>query len=433
MAANNNQRHANVPDLQRSFDKAGWVPVWETHLEDFNLAVIISAANRLAVTLEDDNSFEANEAEIAYAYLLSNADAFTIAEFLPCLKTASTASMQLMAVLHTTAAEEQNNVLLRASEAKRVALEKANADMHRRLNDIPQSSSLHPNVEQLKVPNLNLNFTGSEQPILSNNGSVNNDPQTLKPGFHSPNVHPNNESEFRFNKMAEAIQILAQATHSGLSGSSKGRTKINKMPEHYNQREHSSLLSYGACEFARWAESQGITEAESTIYFCHAFTKKLHIDQVSKISKHDNGFPRFNSVASLIQTIIAELRYDEESINRLQQKFINYAVNSKNDLDYEFLKIYNLRRQGWIMEDENEVLEASKLQFVRGLDLQNNLHGLIYSASNQNNWINTNNCTQITTQLRTLEIRFRTPKRHALSNTSNSNPRIAVSMICAIT
>ena len=426
MAANNN-KHAIVPDLTRSFDKAGWVPLWETHHEDFNLARIIFYASKLAVTLEDEEiTFEENQAEDAYAYLTANSDAFTIAEFLPCLKIASNAAQKLMAILHTTAADEHKDVLLRASEAKRVALEKSVADMQRRINDIPQSSAQHPNVEQLKVPDLNLNFTNANQPLLSNHGSVNNDPQVgPKSGFHSPNIQPrqhNNETDYRFNQMAEAIQILAQATRTGLSSSGGRRTKITKNPELYNQREHSSLLSFGACEYARWAEGQGISEMESTIYFCHSFQKKLHIDQVSKISKNSDGSPRFNTIAELIQTIIAELRYDEESINRLQQKFINSAVNSKNDLDYEFLRIYNLRRQGWILENEPDVLEASKTQFIRGLDLQNHLHGLIFSASNQDAWINTGNCTQITTQLRTLEIRFKQPKRHALSNTSNSKP-----------
>ena len=128
-------------------------------------------------------------------------------------------------------------------------------------------------------------------------------------------------------------------------------------------------MSFGSFEFASWAESQGISEAESTIYFCHAFQKKLHIDQVSKISKYEDGSPRFKSITKLIHMIIAELRYDEEAINRLQQKCINYSVNPKNELDYEFLKIYNLRRQGWVLEDENDILEATKTQFVRGLDL----------------------------------------------------------------
>ena len=68
MAANNN-KHAIIPDLQRSFDKAGWVQLWEDHSDDFNVDVMIFSANKLAVTLEDDLSFDNAHGKDAYYQL----------------------------------------------------------------------------------------------------------------------------------------------------------------------------------------------------------------------------------------------------------------------------------------------------------------------------------------------------------------------------
>ena len=232
------------------------------------------------------------------------------------------------------------------------------------------------------------------------------------------------QMSFTMTTMCQSINRLAL----NMPNSSSKKVKISQNPPKYNWKTHNSMRSFGSHEFARWALAQSLTDKESTLFFCLCFDDKLQCDHIDSLARNPNdGSAKFNTVLSLIEKVIDELGFKEESSAMLQHKFVNFKILKGESLQYQFLRLSELRKMGWPSEEQDASLKESKEKFLMSLDLHDNMHNTIYVKSNMTEWKDASTTYAVSTVIRDIVQRFdkmpiTLPSSNRTPSSRNSNP-----------
>ena len=215
---------------------------------------------------------------------------------------------------------------------------------------------------------------------------------------------------FSVNTVCTSVNVMSQnmlnlqSTIQAQNASKK--SKISKYPPIYNPKLHNSMLSFGTHEFSRWALTQSLSDKESTLFFCLCFESKIECDHVDMLARDSDGSAKFNEIVKLIDTVIKELSFKEESSTTLQSKFVNFKLNNSSSLQFQFLNLSETRRMGWPTEDKSTCLDRVKEKFILILNMNDNMHQTIYFHSNLDQWKNATTSYEISTQIREVVQRF---------------------------
>ena len=229
---------------------------------------------------------------------------------------------------------------------------------------------------------------------------------------------------FTMTSMCQSVNRLA----NNMSNSSSKKVKISQNPPKYNWTVHNSMRSFGSNEYARWALTQSLTDKESTVFFCLCFDDKLQRDHIDSLARNSDGSAKFNTVLELIEKVIDELGFKEESSANLQHKFVNFKLSKGESLQYQFLRLSELRKMGWPSETTDDSLSEAKEKFLAILQLNDNMHHSIYVKSSMEEWKNANSTFAVSTIIRDIVQRFdkmpiTLPSSNRTSSSRNSNPQ----------
>ena len=419
-----------------------WTFVYDTHHlclktdEVTKLLVKIDlklAALGLQRATQDDKA----TARSAVAFMMKNKQHFSILQFMNCLKMGGTTFSELMMRCHESA---MTSLIDKVQEidseinSKRVELENQRKSLaQEQVKYAANTSSYPPSASQTP-------FSGTSSPTTGASPATNNifssdfiEQDTV---IHTTNIpefrkQQNTSSSSESNQLDQiwgALNILAKNSttprptvptyvHKSVS--------LTRMPPVFNRAVHGSYRSYGQTSFAQWAETQDLSQKHSTIFFCHAFEKKIHKDYVYRISRDSNGHPVYDKVEQLVDVIIRDLQISEESLRVLENEFRNFKVSVKRTLDEEFMRCHDLRIQAYPNENEYTLIQNTKHQFIFGLDMDNLMHNTLATRSQLNLWINSVNFFSISTQLREIQHSFqrnRQNKKGYQTSNDRTNP-----------
>ena len=183
--------------------------------------------------------------------------------------------------------------------------------------------------------------------------------------------------------------------------------RIVTFPELYSPEKHVSLSYYFRTVFQRWARTQGLDQPASIHYLSLAFEsepKKNHIDRII------GNWNENTTATQLLNDIIDKLVLKNESAHDLQLRFLTEKPTS-NDLVLNFSKLVALRTAAYDDSSDEIRVQAVKNQFERTLNLQNNLHLVVYNALH-NELKNEDNEYKIMATLRDIEFKFKVSKPH---------------------
>ena len=430
------QQHAIITDpvdFKVSFDKiTNWEFSFQRHtvtsVEEDGLQDLIVAVSE---QLEEQGSEGATQAdlgsvEFGMAFLLSHKNMFTLGQFLKVLDTSQPAFRELNSIVHNSHTSsivnnqmlemkkqiEASKVLAAQMEQMQLNLEAMKLENSKNVHLITKQDQYSANLleenRQMKNKFADLQNKSSSSPnnpsdafgSIPNANSTFNFGGTAPAAFAPPHMgHLNNPLTME-DTLKSLTQVLAKEKLS--------RVKITVNPPIYNPRKHNSMLSFGVREYARWAMTQALSVKESTLFFCMCFEKRIQSEHVQMLAKDDFGQPVYSTLAPLINETIKRLRFHEEDIDMQKDKFGMFQVNPSQDIDDEFLRLFELRKMGWIGESEIEALTATKPKFMRALNIRGNgLHNLVFNRSFSDRWTNATDFFEIAVQLRDMESRYK--------------------------
>ena len=367
----------------------------------------------------------------AIIFLMSNKSYFSIQDFLNVLDLSSIAFSELMMACHTSCFQNLINEVKRIDENIKHKKSMMNdsrvkqAQEHVNMASNNNSSSPAANFYGSNIPS----YYSSNSSNSSNNQSEHYEEQETvmnvknlpNNAFASRSNNPGNDPNTSGSKeIWKAINSLATSTENiKLSGKA-----IGKLPPVFNAVKHGTYRSYSQTEFAQWAEAQRLNQKDRTVFFCHAFEKKIHKDYVHRLSRNEHDNPAFERVEHLLEIVIRDLQISEESMRELKQKFESFRVDIKKSLDEEFIRVYNLREAAYPTENEFSRVDFSKYQFIYGLDINNLMHNTISNQSHNPTWKQCTGFFGISTILREIEHTFnrRKAKPHLTSNGPTNPP-----------
>ena len=267
-----------------------------------------------------------------------------------------------------------------------------------------------------------------QEPFYENNNQNNmfhqtNYQQNNHPNFNSNNNPNNNPNNFPNNGQPDDWSTMKTAVQELVHKKRNKKPKIGRYPEIWDRSKHGTMRAFGQFEFARWANSQGLNENQSTVFFCHCFKKRLHVNQIQELSCNHDGSPKFDTVAELIEQVIQQMNYDEEALKHLVQRFMNRKVGLKSELDAEFMEFYDLRKQGWPYESVERRLEMCKEHYADGLNTSDTFHRLIKQNTEFNaKWAAASSMSAVCTILRTQQNRYNSDRNQSGNSSNYKSP-----------
>ena len=139
------------------------------------------------------------------------------------------------------------------------------------------------------------------------------------------------------------------------------------------------MRKFGRKQFCWWARGQCLSARASLQFFCLCFDNDIERTHVDKLALDLNGNPKFGSVGPLIEKVIEDLQFDEETGEQLRLKFDLYRARAGQKLDAEFMRCLELREEGWPCEIDIDCYRNAKYQFARRLALGDRLHDLLFN------------------------------------------------------
>ena len=338
--------------------------------------------------------FDTKDIRTASDYLMRNKNQFTIANFMACFEISSkayndisTAIFGNVAAVHDSSVEDSELASLRAQVQKlqydKAALEQKQATMLARevaqgvkSITVPtgQSSSQNPaqptGLFQFSNPNPN-NPTSSSPIAFPTNPASSSIPTTAQP----LSLESLSTSLDRLTKLVEQNMITAQNEKENF----KRVDKISKDPPLYIRKQHGSMRKFGRKQFSWWARGQCMSARQAVQFFCLCFSSDIERSHVDKIALDSNGNSKFPSIFPLIERVIEELQFDEETGEQLRLKFDLFRARAGTKLDFEFMRCLELREEGWPSEGEFDCYKNARYHFSRRLALGDDLHDLLHS------------------------------------------------------
>ena len=406
---------AQTIDFSAPFDSVdNWNFTFEDHRRSIDHPKVVKLCNKVSTKLSNLSLMPATEADLSTPkasmnFLLSNKTYFTVGEFTSCLIQEETAMSELMLALHSTQFSavynsqsetdaEQIRILTSQIEsfkaqANQVEILQAQIKkiqgqqpVQQQPQNVNQSHQQNPNF--LQVPNQsqslnnNVNVQNFQTEINDqsfvfsavNSGNVTPTARAPQPtvGPTAPNpINLNNDTQGQLDQITQCLAYLMNNQTKAQTQpppppppveAPKSRIKLTFNPDVYNISKHGDIRAYALNVFGTWAIAQGLTEAESTLFFSYAFTKTIHQNFVNQLARGPNGQPRFTCLDKLIEQVIVGLHLNEETLDELQGKYHNYKVCAKNPLDEEFWRVFNIRKLGWRKESEAICMFHAKIR-----------------------------------------------------------------------
>ena len=196
---------------------------------------------------------------------------------------------------------------------------------------------------------------------------------------------------------------------------------ISKDPPTYNRSKHGSMRKFGRKQFSWWSRGQCLTARNSVQFFCLCFENDIERTHIDKLALDEYGNSKFGSVGPLVERVIADLQFDEETGEQLRLKFDLYRAKANHKLDAEFMRCLELREEGWPCESDVECFRNAKYQFSRKLALGDSLHDLLFTHCKNYEWSNAATYFEASTQLRELQNMFNS-SQNAHGTCSKSKP-----------
>ena len=443
-------------DFSQNFDT---ITTWTFNYEDHRMGLVQTKVQELCTKVNTKVSSTPGLTPITEAdqsntkrmmfWLMSHKPYYSISDFVSILKPDDTCLSNFMLAIHTPVVSES---LTSQVQELRAQLEQFKREANQievlqnqlklvkqreQQQTVIQARGYNPN--NLNIPNdHNTSNSSNLRSNMSENSfdfrSANTSPvppliavtaptpmpsaPPLVTGSSRPPVSKVNLKSSTDQQLAELTQICAVMMNNG--GFGKKQKVGSSRPDIYVPRDHGSLTSYAMNEFEQWADSQCLSEAESTMFFAYAFKKPIHRNHIMYLAKGANGQPRHNSIMSLVQETIKHLKLNEESIDDLQTRYCNFNICKRVPLDEEFLRLFETRKLGFPGESHAICVGFCKQKFIHKLDGNNTLHSKLEIRQFHDIWINATSYFEVVIQLRDIESKFRGNTSASFAN--NNSP-----------
>ena len=402
--------------------------------------------NVVSVCGKDIEEYDIQCLESATKFLLNHDDHFTIAAFMNCLDIKSSSYDQLSKAIFGNTAntsstksnfvsdnDEVTKLRLELAEMKQLfkvqasKLQEQAAETQTVKNGVIETHNLAQqtadvisgaasNAAQNQInggfkfsnpTRHNSNFSNFNSGTSSNNnpnGGGNNNPN---------NPNPNGFSNDQFQQILAILNV---------KNNQPKRISIDINPDIFVRKTHKSLRCYARKNFSIWARTQGLVGNEMIPFFCLAFSNEIERTHVDKLSVNPDGTPKFDSVLKLVDQIVKELHFDEETAEDLQDNFKAFRARPKIRLDTEFLRCCELREIGWPEELENDKLVSVKYHFSRRLAMDDKLHSYVFAHCKLAEWKSASSYYEISIQLRELQNLYGNSTKALSGINSNTKP-----------
>ena len=398
-------------------------------------------ANLVAQGQNYATEFETKDIRTASDYLMRNKNQFTIANFMSCFDISSKAYNELSAAIfgnaaaaHNVSVEDSELATLRAQVQKlqfdKTALEqKQSAMIAREVAQGIKNLQIPPSQSgsQSTAPTGLFQFSN---PAPNNNNPTNSSPILSNPPPSSTPLLPamsNPDPNLTIGSLSLAMERLTRLVESNIVNSQNEKDnfkrveKISKDPPIYIRKQHGSMRKFGRKQFSWWVRGQCMSQRQSVQFFCLCFSSDIEKAHVDKIALDHNGNSKFASVFPLIERVIEDLQFDEETGEQLRLRFDLYRAKAGTRLDAEFMRCIELREEGWPNEGEAECYRNARYHFSRRLALGDDLHDLLHNHCKTFEWSNAANYFESSAQLRELQNLFNSA-RNANGVSSSSKP-----------
>ena len=453
-------------DFSNSFDTVTtWTYDYDNQRLGYDQAKVFALANKVSVKLVSQQMMPLTEADLrttktALFWLLSNRTFFSIWEFSQCWKFESTEYSQYMLDLHKPHADAEQSETIGSLNTR---VESLQAQLIKFEHEANQIEVLQQQLAKIKAKNEAKNpaFNRVRASSVSNVFTPNLHDSSFEFDSTNQNYNPGNQTPPRQapppvtgtanpsapvldanSSTSEQIAALTMLCGQMLTNQLKMQTHpvpppprpvaalpptrhapgIKIYPVTWSTAKHGSLREYTDDIFRMWAISQGLNETESTMFFSYAFEKQIHRSHINYLARNDIGGPRYQKLEPLVEQIILQLKLNKECRSDIQTNFHNFKVCSKQSMDDEFLRCFNLRKQGWNTESEPVCVAECKFKFVLKLDRRNTLHSYIVHRSLLPVWIDCTDYYDITGQLRDVENQYFRKDFTSSSSQQNNQP-----------
>ena len=449
---------SNVADIEIPFSDlfVSWQFVWEDHYKGLNKDACYTFAQNINNQMIQQNvqptatDQDFKNLKTVINFLLSSAARFNVSAFLHCLYPSHLLFGEIMMVLHKDKFTDILDAAVSKSDEMKLLLERNKRELQQLQQIRTQHDNLMKNekaqilqVQQQLTQKMN-EVTAFEQNLIKIQAELNereqslsnkaNNPPQIPSNLNLPTIQPFNPipPSSNENNLSTILNKLNAKLESGALGKQKG---IRISPPIFQSKVHLSIRSYGSTDFAMWAESQGLQDKESTVFFYLAFREqRMHKNHIHALSKKPDGSPAFNTVNDLITVIVEELKYSDEHDKRLRIKFDSIIKLDKkvSVLDVEFQRIFEIRQMGWPFDTPDDNVQATKTKFVNALNFANELQKFVYHEHRFADWANANTFFQVLSYLRELEYRFHnTPVSLNPLKPTNNDPEAMQCNNCA--
>ena len=384
--------------------------------------------------------FDITDKHKATLFLFKNPDLVTVADIIKICDPSQKMYSGIMSAVNTRTYgdfEDQVNKLaaqLRQFELAQVQAtqmasqqkdyhEKMIEDLKAKVNkkdiEFQQLSSQHTQLQnnvsqqQAQVPLQQPQNQQNQQPLFefgqSSSSNVNSTPQGLDSMMQMLAGLTQAISGITQNQNQLATN-LANLDPKGPSNSRTPKIGANRPPKFQlgGPNCHRSLRLYSINEFSRWARDQSLSQKQSTLYLCHAFTGKEQIDTVDFLAQNVDGSAKFELVSELVDQIIKDLCLNEETERELRKAYDNYKFFKNLSYERNFKWVSEQRRLGWPNESAEDRLIDAKRVFALEIP-QGEQFGLIlhFEMKFDSKWADCASDYQCATLLRELESRFK--------------------------
>ena len=295
---------------------------------------------------------DVQNARTATDFLMRNKSLFTVARFMACLDYTSIAYNSLSAAIFGNApcanisVEESQELIALRQQVQKLTFDKNALELKQ--NQVI-AAEVAKGIKSLKVPN-----DGSAKEIFkfSNPASVN--PHSSSPinpssnAFSAPSNGASSSGSSLSNleaQLSRLSRIVEQNILNKIS-STVPLKPITKDPPTYNRQKHGSMIKFGRKQFCWWARGQCLSARCSVQFFCLCFEHDIERTHVDKLAIDVNGNIKFGSVGPLIERVIQDLQFDEETGEQLRLKFDLFRAKAGTKLDAEFMRCLELREEG---------------------------------------------------------------------------------------
>ena len=382
----------------------------------------------------NQDEYDINSLESATGFLLENKQHFSIAAFVNCLDISSVSYNEASKAIFGDTSnvssssntkfcsdnDEVTKLRLEVQELKGLLQAQASKQKEQAAETQQVKDGVietHTIAQQTKTTVDAISSAANQAALGFNFGNTSQQiPNFSSSGSNPPNNPNGNGSGSRDDQFQQIISLLLAKR------SSPQRVSIKVNPDIFSRKTHKSLRCYARKHYAIWARTQGLIGNESIPFFCLAFDNEIERTHVDKLAVNPDGNPKFDSVLKLVDQIVKELHFDEETNDDLQDNFKAFRARPKFRLDQEFLRCMELREIGWPEEIESDRIIHVKYHFSRKLVMGDQLHHYVFTHCKSDEWKSATSYYEISIQLRELQNLFGNSTKALVGINSNAKP-----------